>query len=125
MNFLIRLLITAAALWVAVQLVPGIEHAGPPVELIGVALVFGLVNAVIRPVLKLLTCPLVLLTLGLFIFVLNALMLWLTGALSQALGLEFLVDGFIPALIGGLVVGLVSTALNMLVGDKRRERDRD
>jgi putative membrane protein len=66
---------------------------------------------------------LVLITLGLFIFVLNALMLWMTGALSQALDLGFRVDGFLPALVGGLVVGLVSTVLNIVVGD-RDERKR-
>jgi putative membrane protein len=70
-----------------------------------------------------LTCPLVLLTLGLFIFVLNALLLMLTGALSNALGLGFTVDGFLPALLGGLVVGLVSTALNIVVGDKQKARE--
>lgn len=121
MTFLIRLVITAVALWAAVALVPGIEHTGTYIELLGVALVFGIVNATIRPVLKLLTCPLILLTLGLFVFVLNALMLWLTGALSQALDLGFAVDGFIPALIGGLVVGLVSTVLNVMVGEEKKK----
>ena len=100
---------------------PGIEHAGPWIHLLGVAVIFGLVNAIIRPVLLALTCPLVLLTLGLFIFVLNALMLWLTGALSTALGLGFRVDGFLPALIGGLVVGIVSTVLNIFVGRDRKK----
>jgi putative membrane protein len=123
MKFLIRLVITAVALWAAVALVPGIEHTGPWLNLLGVALVFGIVNAVIRPVLLMLTCPLVLLTLGLFIFVLNALMLWLTSALSQALALGFVVTGFLPALIGGLVVAIVSTALNIAVGDKPKDRD--
>lgn len=123
MKFLIRLAITAVALWAAVALVPGIEHNGPWINLLGVALVFGIVNAVIRPVLLMLTCPLVLLTLGLFIFVLNALMLWLTSALSQALDLGFVVNGFLPALIGGLVVAVVSTALNIAVGDKPKDRD--
>jgi len=124
MRFLIRLLITAVALWAAVELIPGIEHSGPWLNLVGVALVFGIVNAVIRPLLLMLTCPLVLLTLGLFIFVLNALMLMLTGALSNALGLGFTVDGFLPALLGGLVVGLVSTALNIIVGDRERPRSK-
>ena len=124
MRFLIRLLITAVALWAAVELIPGIEHSGPWLNHVGVALVFGIVNAVIRPLLLMLTCPLVLLTLGLFIFVLNALMLMLTGALSNALGLGFTVDGFLPALLGGLVVGLVSTALNIIVGDRERPRSK-
>lgn len=121
MRFFLRLLVTAAALWVAVRLVPGVQHVGPWYTLLGVALVFGIVNAVIRPLLMVLTCPLVVLTLGLFIFVLNALMLWLTGALSVALGLGFTVRGFVPALLGGLVVGIVSTVLNVFVGGKKKD----
>jgi putative membrane protein len=121
MRFLLRLLVTAVSLWVAVAIVPGIVHTGPWYSLIGVALVFGVVNAVIRPILKVLTCPLVLLTLGLFIFVLNALMLWLTGAISDALGLGFRVTGFVPAFLGGLVVGIVSTVLNVFVRDEKKK----
>jgi putative membrane protein len=121
MNFLIRLIVTAVALWAAVYFVPGIEHTGPLVHLLGVALIFGLVNAVIRPILLSLTCPLVLLTLGLFVFVLNALMLWLTGVLAGEFGIAFRVDGFIPALIGGLVVGIVSTVLNIVAGAERKK----
>jgi putative membrane protein len=125
MRFLVRLLITAAALWVTVALVPGITHVGPGWQLLVVALVFGLVNAVIRPLLLTLTCPLVVLTLGLFIFVLNALMLWLTGALSGALGIAFQVDGFVPALIGGIVLGLTGTLLTVLVGKPQRQRSKN
>ena len=117
MRFFVRLLITAAALWAAVYLVAGIRYTGPWTHLLLVALVFGAVNAIVRPILVSLTCPLIVLTLGLFVFVLNALMLWLTSALSTALGLEFHVDGFMPALIGGLVVGVVSAILNLLVKD--------
>lgn len=121
MGFVIRLVFTAVALWVAVYFVPGIEHTGPALELLWVALIFGLVNALVRPVLLTLSCPLVLLTLGLFVFVLNALMLWLTSALSTAFGLEFHVDGFIPALIGGLVVGIVSAVLNIMAGTGKED----
>lgn len=124
MKFLIRLVITAIALWVAVLLVPGITHTGTTLQLVGVALIFGIVNAIIRPILLMLTCPLVLITLGLFILVLNALMLWITGGLSQSLGLGFAVNGFLPALLGGIVVGLVSTVLNVLVGDETKEDER-
>lgn len=120
MHFLIRLLISAAALWVAVAIVPGVDHTGPTYTLLGVALVFGVVNAFIRPVLMFLTFPLVLVTLGLFILVLNALMLWLTGGLSSALGLGFRVAGFGSALLGGLVVAIVSTLLTLFVGERKR-----
>ena len=80
--FLLRLLINAAALWVAIQLVDGIDHRGSWWSLLFVALVFGVLNASIRPLLKLLSLPVIILTLGLFIFVINALMLMLTGWVS-------------------------------------------
>jgi putative membrane protein len=120
MRFFIRLFITAVALWVAVAIVPGISYSGPLPYLLAVALVFGLVNAVIRPLLFLLTCPLVLLTLGLFVLVLNALMLMLTAELAAALGIRFVVDGLLPALLGGIVIGIVSTILNIFVADDRK-----
>ena len=124
MRFLLRLVATAAALWLAVQLVPGIRWTGHPVGLLGVAVVFGLVNALVRPLLTWLTCPLVVLTLGLFLLVLNALMLWLTAALSTRLGLGFVVEDFLAAFIGALVVAIASAVLNVFVGGKRR-REQD
>lgn len=123
MRFLLRLAATAVALWVAVLIVPGITYTGGAIGLLAVALVFGIANAVIRPILKLLTCPLVVLTLGLFIFVLNAFMLWLTSELSLALGIGFDVDGFWAALVGAIIVGLTSTALTLLVGAAEEEVD--
>jgi putative membrane protein len=126
MRFLIRLLVTAAALWVAVRLVPGIWYEGSWLGMLGVALLFGVVNALIRPVVFLLTCPLVVLSLGLFIFVVNALMLLLTAALARSLGIGFHVAGFWPALVGAVVVGLTSMLLSLFVGDdKKKERRRD
>ena len=121
MRFILRLLVTAAALWVAVTLVPGITYTGTWLGFLGVALVFGFVNAIIRPILKILTCPLVVLTLGLFVFILNAFLLWLTSAFSRALGIEFHVDGFWAALVGALIVGIVSTVLNLFVGKKHED----
>ena len=116
MLFLLRLIATAIALWVSVLIVPGITYAGGALGLVGVAVLFGLVNAFIRPVLKLLTCPLVGLTLGLFVFVLNGLMLWLTSELSMSVGIDFNVDGFWAALFGAIIVSLTSTALTLLLG---------
>jgi putative membrane protein len=115
MSFLIRLLVTAAALWVATRIVTGVTYSGAVLPFLGVALVFGIVNAVIRPILKLLTFPFFLITFGLFAFVLNGLMLWLTSSLSSRLGLGFHVTGFGPAFWGALVVSIVSTVLGMLV----------
>jgi putative membrane protein len=122
MRFLLRLLATAAALWVAVYIVPGIIYEGGLLGLLGVALVFGLVNAFIRPLLHALTCPLVVLTLGLFVFILNAFMLWLTAQLSQALGLQFQVIGFWSALVGAIIIAVVSTVLSLFVGARPRDR---
>jgi len=115
-HLLVRLIINAAALFVAVQLIPGMHFVGGLGKLLLVALVFGLVNAVVRPVLTLLSCPLIVVTLGLFLLVINALMLGLTSWLSSRLNLGFQVDGFWPALLGGLIIGLVSTALTLFVG---------
>ena len=123
-----RLLINAAALWAATRLVPGISFDGDWRLLFAVALLFGVINVSVRPVLKLLTFPLLIITLGLFTFVLNALMLWLTGAISDALDLGFHVDGFTAAFIGGLVVTVISFLLSLLVGTGRQDtthRSRD
>lgn len=110
-----RLLINAAALWVAIRLVPGVTFTGEWWRLFAVALVFGVLNVSVRPVLALLTLPFFLITLGLFTFVLNAFMLWLTSALSGALGLGFHVSGFGAAFIGALVVSTVSFVLSIAV----------
>lgn len=122
MRFLLRLLVTAAALWVAVRLVEGITFTGSWAGLLGVALVFGIVNATIRPVLYFLTCPFIAATLGLLVFVLNAVMLLLTAYFSNALGLGFHVDGFLAAFLGAIIVGITSAVLSIFVPD-REERD--
>jgi putative membrane protein len=115
MPFLIRLLVNAAALWVATRLVPGVSFDGGALPFLGVALVFGVINAFIRPVMKVLTFPLIIVTLGIFALVVNGLMLWLTSSLSASLGLGFHVTGFWAAFFGGLVVSIVSTILSLLI----------
>lgn len=124
MHFFIRLLINAAALWVAIRFVPGITFAGDELKLLLVALVFGLVNAVIRPILTIISLPILILTLGLFTFVLNAVMLWTTSALSGMLDLGFHVAGFWPAFLGALVVTVVSALLSLVVRDATRRSGR-
>lgn len=114
----LRWVVATAALLVAVSIVPGIEFTGEPIELFLVAAVFGLVNALLKPLVTLLTCPLVLLTLGLFGVVINAWMLMATGWLAGTWGLRFTVDGFWPALLGGLLISLVSTALSGAMKDQ-------
>jgi putative membrane protein len=117
MRFFIRLLINASALWVATQLVSGVTFNGDVLPFLAVALIFGVVNATIRPVAKILTFPLIILTLGIFALVVNGLMLWLTSRLSGALGLGFHVDGFGAAFFGALVVSVVSMLLSIFVRD--------
>jgi putative membrane protein len=124
MHLILRLLINAAALWAATRLVDGISFTGDWRLLFAVALVFGVVNVLVRPVLFVLSLPLLVLSLGLFLFVINGLMLWLTGRLSDAMGLGFHVAGFWPAFWGALVVTVVSFALSVLVGDSRVEAKR-
>lgn len=115
MPFLIRLLVNAAALWVATRTVTGVTYTGDLAPLLGVALVFGAVNAIIRPILKFFTFPLFIITFGLFAFVLNGLMLRLTSSVSARLGFGFHVSGFGPAFWGALVVSIVSTVLGTLI----------
>jgi putative membrane protein len=120
MPFLVRLLVNAAALWVATQVVPGVTFDGGPLPMLGVALVFGVLNASLRPLAKILTFPLIIVTLGIFALVINGLMLWLTSGLSSTLGLGFHVSGFWAAFWGALVVSLVSLVLSMLIRDPAR-----
>ena len=119
MLFILRLLISAAALWVAIQLVDGIQYTGTSWSLFFVALVFGALNASVRPLLTLLSIPFIIVTLGLFIFVINALMLMLTSWVSGLLNLGFHVDGVWAALLGGLIVSVVSLILSLFTGARK------
>ena len=116
-SLVLRWLITTLAIFAAVYLVPGITFTGPGWELGLVAAVFGLVNIGLRPLLSLLTCPLIILTLGLFGLVINALLLLLTAQIAGSLGVQFTVGGFWPAVLGGLVIAIVSVILNVLAGE--------
>jgi putative membrane protein len=112
-SVLLHWALNAAALWIATMLIPGLDFDGGVGRLLLVAAVFGIVNSTLRPLLTILTCPLIVLTLGLFTLVLNALMLLVTGWLSESWDLGFTVSGFWSAFFGGLVVGLVSMVLSM------------
>jgi putative membrane protein len=115
MRFLLRLILNAVAIIVAAYLIPGISVASPGAALVA-ALVLAIVNAIVRPVLLLLTLPLTILTLGLFIFVINAICLALVAWLVPGFG----VSGFGAALLGALVISLVSWLLSSLLIDKDR-----
>ncbi|WP_035799248.1 phage holin family protein [Kitasatospora mediocidica] len=121
-HFAVKTLINAAAIWVAAWIVSGITLSNgdwqhQTLTVLAVAVIFGVVNWLIKPVVKLFSFPLFILTLGLITFVINALMLWLTSFASDKLNLDFHVTGFWPALLGSLIISLVSWGLNMAVGD--------
>jgi len=118
-GFVLRILINAAALWVAVELVPGFTFAFDGDAWIGfgvLALLLGVVNAVVKPILKLLSMPAVILTLGLFLLIVNAVVLSITVWLADALDLGLASDGFLSTLLAALVVSLVSWALETFLG---------
>jgi len=119
-RLLIRWVITSFSLFVAAWLVPGIRVEGNGWKIYAaVAVILGLVNAVVRPLLKVLSCPLIILTLGLFIFVINGLTLWLASAIAvRWFHLGFYVDGFWPAVLGALIVSIVSVILTMLTREE-------
>lgn len=122
MSLIIRLIVNAIALWVATLIVSGIEVESASTQeeiitLLVVAAIFGVVNVVVRPIVSLLSLPLYVLTLGLFIFVVNALMLLLTSWIAGLFDVPFNVDGFWSAVLGGLVIAFVSWLLSLLLPD--------
>ena len=116
-NFVIRLFVNALALWAAAGLLDGVHLEGGFADVLWVALVFGLVNAFLKPVILLLSLPVVFLTLGLFTLVINAGLLLLTDALTDSLS----VDGFGAAFLGALVVSLVSTVMSWFLKDEKKK----
>jgi putative membrane protein len=117
-DFLLRVLLNVVGLWVAVAIVHGVDVTatttpGKVATYLVVGLIIGVVNAFVRPVVTVLSCPLVLLTLGLFALVVNALMFWLSAAISDHAGIPFAVSGFRAAFWGALVVSLVSWILSL------------
>jgi putative membrane protein len=125
-RWLLRLLFNAVGLSVAIGtgLVAGIQteatQATGVVFYLSLALVFTIVNGLVRPILKLLTCPLILLTLGLFTLVINGVVFWLAGWVGQLFDVGFSVEGFWPAFWGGLVVGVVNMVLTVLFRDEMK-----
>ena len=115
MVLILRLLINAVALWCAARFIDGISYSGSWQGLVGLALVFGVVNTLVRPVLSFFSFPIQIVTLGLFTLVLNAAMLLLTSALATRVGLSFHISGFRAALIGALVVSVLSIILSWVV----------
>jgi putative membrane protein len=127
MRFILRVVVSAAALAVATWVVPGIQLLtgsdwSKTGTLLGVAAIFGVINAILKPLIKVIGCAFYVLTLGLAALVVNGLLLWLTSVVAGDLTLPFHVTGFWPAFWGAIIVGLVSWVLHLIIGDERRQR---
>jgi putative membrane protein len=133
MKHVIRIVVTAIALGVAAWLVPGIIVGGyhltghvidntrldKAVTLLVVAIIFGVINWTLKPIIKTLGCGLYVLTLGLVAIIVNGLLLWLVSYVAGDLSLPFHITGFVPAVEGALIVGVVSWVLHLVLGDER------
>ncbi len=122
-RFIINLIVNAVALYVAIALLNGrgiTPQSDNWLALLWLALIFGLVNAILKPILTVLGCPVIVLTLGFGLLLINTLLFWLAGAIGTNFGVGFTVDGFMPALLGSIIVSIVSWALSLFFGDKDR-----
>ncbi|MEB2333648.1 MAG: phage holin family protein [Anaerolineaceae bacterium] len=119
-KFILRWAINAVALYLAIFLLPGLELASAPTSVIWLALIFGLINALVRPLISILTCPLIVLTLGLFTLVINTFMFWLTSVIGQSFGIQLFISDPVwwNAFLGGLIVSVVSVALTLILKDE-------
>lgn len=117
MNLLLRWIAAAAAVGIAAWFVPGIEVRGGIPALFGIALILGLVNALVRPLLRWLSCGLIVFTLGLFLLVINAAMLLLAAWIAREIGIGFHVRGIVPAVIGSVVISVATYVLSLLLPD--------
>ena len=129
MRFVLRVLITAVAMLVATWLLAGIEitastTARKIATLVVVALIFGVINAVLKPIVKVVGCVFYILTLGLIGLVVNGLLLWLTSWVAGKLKLPFHITGFWPAFWGAIIIGVVSWLLSILLGEKRHPEEK-
>jgi putative membrane protein len=122
MKLILRWLITMASLYVAAWILPGIIVEGNGFWVYSImALILGLVNALIRPVLKLLSCGFIIITLGLFVFIINAATFMLSSSIAQSIGVGYSVDGFGTALLGSIVVSVVSVVLSSILIDEDKK----
>jgi len=123
LRFVVQVLVNPIALYVAAGIVPGAEISRDLVTVLAIALIFGGLNALVRPILRVLTCPAYILTLGLFTFVMNVLILWILEWLSNQIFTEFAISfsDFFSTLLVGIIVSLVSFALNLFLGGNPRK----
>lgn len=118
-KFILRWIINGVALYIAIALIPGLNLLqGSVTSYVWIALIFGLLNASVRPIIKLLTCPLILLTLGLFTLLVNTAMFYLTSWVGEFFGLTLTISGFWAAFLGALIVTVVSVILTFVLRDE-------
>jgi putative membrane protein len=120
MKILLKIVITAVAVWIATLIIPGIHlHAhttlGKITTLVVVALIFGIVNAVLKPIAKAIGCLAYAITFGLIAIVVNGLLFWLTSWIAGKLSVPFHITGFVPALLGALLVGIVTWLMSLVL----------
>ena len=123
-KFILRLLINAIAFYLAIEILPGIELMSGLVSIVWLALIFGIVNALFRPLLQFLTCPLIILTLGLFTLVINTFLFWLTSIVGQWFGIALVISEPVwwNAFLGGLIVSVVSVLMTLILKDELKGR---
>jgi putative membrane protein len=123
-KFILRWAINAIGLYLAVMILPGIDLTSNLVSILWLALIFGLVNALFRPLLQFLTCPLIVLTLGLFTLVINSFLFWLTSIIGQSFDLGLIINDPVwwNAFLGGLIVSIVSVVMTMILKDELKGR---
>jgi putative membrane protein len=121
-RFILRWAINAVAIFLAIRFVPGISLQSGLLSVVWLALILGLMNAFLRPLLTLLTCPLIIVTLGLFTLLINTFLFWLTGQVGQIIGIQITINGFWPAFLGGLVVSVVSVVMTLILKDEMKGR---
>lgn len=124
-NFILRVIIYAVGIALVAEIVPGIHIPNDTIStLLIIGIVFGILNAILKPIITLLTCPLVILSLGLFVLVINGVMLLVTASLIPA---RLQIDGFGPAFIGGIAMSIISLVLERVLGvndEKRKNKDK-
>ena len=125
-KFFLRWVINAIGLYLAILVLPGIDLTSGLVSIIWLALIFGVINALFGPLLKFLTCPLIMLTLGLFTLVINTFLFWLTSVIGQSFGLDLIIADPVwwNAFLGGLIVSIVSVIMTLILKDELRGRKR-
>lgn len=118
-RLVLQWLITSLAIFAAFKLVPGITFSGNGYEIGIIAMIYSVINVLIKPILSFVSCSMIVLTLGLFTFVINAGLLLLTADFAKYLGIDFAVDSFTTALLGSLVISFVSFVLNLFAGENK------